>query len=413
VTAKKPAAKPGKKAAEHAPKKAPKPRKPAPVPCVIASEVGPEDVLAVSDAPVTEFLEGATVEALGPVDAPVTRHELIMGEADTEPPPVLDQASGEAWVLYHGDTVDVARALPSASVGLSIFSPPFSSLYTFSDSPRDMSNNRDDAGFFEQFGHLVREQFRVMKPGGIVVIHCVDLICTIARDGFIGRRDFPGDILRAYEREGFVYHSRVTIWKDPVLAMQRSKSIGLLHKQLCKDSSVSRQGIGESLIVMRKPGERVPPVAHAHHDGDTFGNVNGPDAESTSASIDLWQQYASPIWATPNGTAPDGFVSLGPDINPSDTLNARIAREEQDEAHLCPLQLEVIRRCVRLWSAPGDVVWSPFAGIGSEGYVAIQERRRFVGAELKRSYWEQGVANLTRAEAPDPQVSMFAIEVTP
>lgn len=313
---------------------------------------------------------------------------------------ILDQASGERWAIYNADTVDVARGLPDDSCGLSIFSPPFSSLYSFSDSPRDMSNNTSDAGFFEQFGHLVTEQHRVMKPGGIVVIHCVDLVCTNARDGFIGRRDFPGDLLRAYERAAFVYHSRVTIWKDPVLAMQRSKSIGLLHKQLCKDSSVSRQGIAESLIVMRKLGERLPPVAHAHVDGDVFGNCNGRSAASTTASIDLWQQYASPIWATPNGEAPDGFVSLGPDIDPGDTLNARAAREEKDEAHLCPLQLEVIRRCVRLWSHKDDVVWSPFAGIGSEGYIAVQEGRRFIGAELKRSYYLQAVANLRAASKP-------------
>ena len=320
---------------------------------------------------------------------------------------ILDQATGNGWMLANGDTVEVARALPDNSVGLSVFSPPFSSLYTFSDSPRDMSNNRDDAGFFEQFGYLVREQHRVMKPGGIVVIHCVDLICTISRDGFIGRRDFPGNILRAYEAAGFVYHSRVTIWKDPVLAMQRSKSIGLLHKQLCKDSSVSRQGIAESLIVMRKPGQREPPVSHVHADGDTFGNIGGMDDPRTQSSIDLWQQYASPVWATPIGETPDGFVALGPDIDPGDTLNAREAREVQDEAHLCPLQFEVIRRCVKLWSAPGDTVWSPFAGIGSEGYVALQEGRRFVGAELKRSYYEQAVKNLEIAAAPPAQQSLF------
>lgn len=321
---------------------------------------------------------------------------------------ITTQHTGDRWAAYHGDTVEVARALPDASVGLSVFSPPFSSLYSFSDSPRDMSNSRNDGEFMEQFGYLVREQSRVMAPCGIVVIHCVDLITTIARDGYLGRRDFPGDLLRAYQSEGFIYHSRVTIWKDPVVAMQRSKNIGLLHAQLCKDSSISRQGIPETLIVMRMPGHREPPVAHAHVEGDPFGNCNGPSSASTRASIDLWQRYASPVWVTTGEETDPGFLDCSNDINPGDTLNARAAREEQDEAHLCPLQLEVIRRCVRLWSHRDDVVWSPFMGIGSEGYVALQEGRRFVGAELKESYYRQAVTNLRTAAEPPRQMEMFA-----
>lgn len=324
---------------------------------------------------------------------------------DCEEPAILGQESGEAWVLYHGDTVEVARALRAESVGLSVFSPPFSSLFTYSDSPRDMGNVANDAEFFAGFAYLVREQARVMKPGGIVAIHCMDIPTSKARDGFIGLRDFPGDIIRAYQSEGFVFHSRITIWKDPVIAQQRTKALGLLHKQLVKDSSMSRQGIPDYIIVMRKPGDRDPPVSHQNVDGDVFGNQGGE--KLTRASIDLWQQYASPVWATPIGETPDGFVMLGGDINPNDTLNARGAREEKDEAHLCPLQLEVIRRCVHLWSAPGDVVWSPFAGIASEGFVAVQMGRRFVGAELKRSYWEQGVANLRAASTPSAQIDLF------
>lgn len=312
---------------------------------------------------------------------------------------VIDQAEGDRWALFNGDTVDVARGLPDASVGLSVFSPPFSSLYTYSDSPRDMGNSANDAEFWGAYRFLLDEQARVMKPCGTLAIHCMDLPTSKARDGYIGLRDFPGDIIRAYQSAGFVYHSRVTIWKDPVTAMQRTKALGLLHKQLRKDSSMSRQGIPDYLIVMRKPGDRDPPVAHAHEAGDLFGD--------TRESIERWQSYASPVWCCYGEELPDGFMECKPDIDMGDTLNARIAREEKDEAHLCPLQLEVIRRCVRLWSHRDDVVWSPFAGIGSEGYIAVQEGRRFVGAELKRSYYLQAVANLRAAEKP----SAFAVDL--
>lgn len=370
---------------------------------------------------------------------------------------VIDQAYGERWALYNGDTVDVARGLPSDSVGLSIFSPPFSSLYTYSDDVRDMGNSRNDEEFWAAYRFLIREQGRVVKPGGICAIHCMDLPTSKARDGYIGLRDFPGDIVRAYQAEGFVYHSRVCIWKDPVTAMQRTKALGLLHKQIRKDSSMSRQGIPDTLIVMRRPGDRVPPVVHHHTiwkavdpntgerlkskagakvavealtDQEAWGELFealGSENDMFSAevdtspigmpfgdsreSIDTWQRYASPVWVTTGNESPDGFLDCHPDIDMGDTLNARAAREERDEAHLCPLQLEVIRRCVRLWSHPSDTVWSPFAGIGSEGYIAVQEGRRFVGAELKSSYYQQAVANLRTASAPPPQLSMFP-EVT-
>jgi len=313
---------------------------------------------------------------------------------------VIDQASGERWNLYNADTVDVARGLPAESVGLSVFSPPFASLYTYSDSPRDFGNSSTYEDFWEMYAFLVAETMRVMKPGGTLAIHCMDLPTSKTRDGYIGLRDFPGDIIRAYQKAGFVYHSRITIWTDPVTAMQRTKAIGLLHKQLRKDSSMSRQGIPDTVIVMRKPGDRVPPVAHAHEAGDVFGE--------TRESIDAWQRYASPVWVTTGEEAHPGFLDCHPDIDRSDTLNARSAREEKDEAHLCPLQLEVIRRCVRLWSHRDDVVWSPFAGIGSEGYVALQEGRRFIGAELKSSYYRQAKKNLQAASAPK-QPTLFEV----
>lgn len=305
---------------------------------------------------------------------------------------ILDQKEGNGWVIFNADCVEVARSLPSDSVDFSIFSPPFIALFVYSDSARDMGNSGSDAEFWQHYRFLIAEQFRVMKAGTIAAIHCMDIPTSKGRDGFIGLKDFPGDIIRAYQDAGFHYHSRVTIWKDPVVAVQRTKALGLLHKQLRKDSSMSRQGLPDYLIVMRKPGERVVPIAQKDF------------------PVELWQRYASPHWVCLKEDDVDPlFARCEPDINPSETLQYKSAREEQDERHIAPLQLEVIRRGVRLWSNPGDVVLSPFAGIGSEGYVSLQEGRRFVGAELKRSYYEQACRNLAAAEpnGAGKQLSMF------
>ena len=287
---------------------------------------------------------------------------------------VIEQASGDNWTAYHGDCVDVAKGMPDRSVALAMFSPPFASLYTYSNSPRDMGNVKNDAEFFHHFGFLIDELARVMMRGRIVAMHCMDMPTSKERDGHIGLRDFPGDLIRAFEAAGFYYHSKVTIWKDPVTAMQRTKALGLLHKTVRGNSTMTRQGIADYLVTMRDPREVVERVTH------------GPEYP-----VSLWQNVASPVWM---------------DINPSDTLQYRSAREHDDERHIAPLQLEVIRRGIRLWTNPGDVVLSPFAGIGSEGYVAIQEGRRFVGAELKASYYRQAVANLESAENVG-QASMF------
>jgi hypothetical protein len=304
----------------------------------------------------------------------------------------IDSATGDDWALYHGDTVEVAREIPDDSIELSIFSPPFASLYVYSDSLRDMGNVRSYEDFFSHYAFLVREQFRAMMPGRLVVVHCMLLPTSKAHDGFIGLRDFRGDLRRMYEAAGFISHSEVCIWKDPVTAMQRTKALGLLYKQLRKDSAMSRQGIPDYLIVMRKPGDNPKPVTHTEQ----------------SFPVETWQRYASPVWMTTGGVDSEGFaVPCDPTadnsdkggIDQQDTLNARSAREHDDERHLCPLQLEVIRRAVRLWSNPGDVVWSPFAGIGSEGVVALDMGRKFIGAELKESYWKQAVANLRGATA--------------
>lgn len=289
---------------------------------------------------------------------------------------VLDQAIGENFALYHGDCVELTRGMPDNSMHYSIFSPPFASLYTYSGSPRDMGNCADNGEFFEQFRWLVKELARVMMPGRLVSFHCMDLPTSKAKDGFIGFRDFTGDLIRAFQAEGFIYHSRVTIWKDPVTQMQRTKALGLLHKTIRKDSSMSRQGAADFLVTMRKPGKNPEPISHT----------------SEEFPVQLWQRYASPVWM---------------DINPNDTLQYRSAREQEDERHICPLQLPVIRRCLLLWSNPGDVVLSPYAGIGSEGVVSLEEGRRFVGTELKRSYYDQARLNLLHAEEPDRQADLF------
>ena len=283
---------------------------------------------------------------------------------------------GKGWVAYHADTVDVAKTLPDESVDFSVFSPPFASLYTYSNSPRDMGNVRNDDEFFAHFDYLIREQFRILAGGRLVSIHCMLMPTSKERDGYIGLRDFRGEIIRAYQRAGFIFHSEVVIWKDPVTAMQRTKALGLLHKQIKKDSCMSRQGIPDYVVTMRKPGVNAKPVSHTD---ETF-------------PVARWQRYASPVWM---------------DIDPSDTLQYRSAREHDDERHICPLQLEVIRRSTELWSRPGDTVWSPFMGIGSEGVIALEMGRKFIGAELKASYFEQAVRNLREAENVKQEV-LFA-----
>ena len=294
---------------------------------------------------------------------------------------VIDQFVSDRVALYHSDCVEVLRGIPDASVGYSIFSPPFSSLYTYSNSPRDMGNVRNDEEFFAHFAFLVRELYRVTKPGRNLSFHCMLLPLSKERDGEIGLRDFRGDLIRAFRAEGWIHHSEVVIWKDPVTAMQRTKALGLLHKQIKKDSCMSRQGIPDYLVTMRKPGTNAVDDRVSH------------TGEADDIPVTEWQRLASPVWM---------------DINPSDTLQYQSAREHEDERHICPLQLEVIRRALKLWSKPGDTVLSPFMGIGSEGYVSVEMGRRFVGAELKASYFRQSVANVQRAIAKGEQSMLFA-----
>lgn len=282
---------------------------------------------------------------------------------------VLNQTVSKRFALYNADCMEVVSGLPEASIHYSIFSPPFASLYTYSASARDMGNCKGMGEFAEHFRHLVPELYRVTKPGRLLSFHCMLLPTSKQNDGFIGLRDFRGELIRMFVEAGFIHHSEVVIWKDPVTAMQRTKALGLLHKTIRKDSSMSRQGIPDYLITLRKPGENVEHIAHT----------------AEEFPVSLWQQYASPVWM---------------DINQSDTLQYRSARDNEDEKHICPLQLRVIRRALKLWTNKGDTVLSPFAGIGSEGYVSLQEGRRFVGVELKKSYYEQAKRNLEQVEDP-------------
>ena len=288
---------------------------------------------------------------------------------------MIDQAVSDRYALYNGDSAEILQGIPSDSIHYSIFSPPFASLYTYSNSERDLGNCRTTAEFYTQFKFIVDELFRVLMPGRLISFHCMDLPLSKERDGVIGLRDFRGELIKLFEDSGFVLHSQVCIWKDPVIAMQRTKAIGLLHKQLKKDSCMSRQGIPDYLVTMRKPGENPEPVSHTN---ETF-------------PVQAWQRYASPIWT---------------DINPSDTLQATSARDEKDERHICPLQLTVIRRALNLWTNPGDTVLTPFLGIGSEAYVALELGRRAIGIELKPSYFKQAVRNCHGVTATE-QVSLW------
>jgi len=283
----------------------------------------------------------------------------------------FNQVSHDNYTLYHGDSCEVLQELPENSIHYQIFSPPFASLYTYSNSERDLGNSKTYGEFWEHYKFMIKHQFRIQKAGRLVSIHCMNLPTSKQRDGMIGITDFRGDIIRAYQDAGFIYHSEVCIWKDPVVAMQRTKALGLLHKQIKKDSAMSRQGIPDYLVTMRKPGENEEPITHTNE----------------SFPVGIWQKYASPIWT---------------DINPSKTLQYRSARENDDERHICPLQLQVIERGIDLWSNPNDVVLSPFMGIGSEGYVAIEKGRKFIGCELKESYFNQAVKNISNVTIKSP-----------
>lgn len=280
---------------------------------------------------------------------------------------VLNQQISERYAMYQGDCVETLQGIPNDSIHFSVFSPPFASLYTYSNSDRDMGNSKDGDEFNVHFGYLIDELYRVIMPGRIVSVHCMNLPAMKSRDGYIGLKDFRGDIIRLFINAGFIYHSEVVIWKNPVTEMQRTKALGLLHKQIKKDSAMCRQGIPDTVVSFRKPGENAQPITHTNE----------------SFPVDVWQQYASPCYM---------------DIIQSDTLQRRSARDEKDERHICPLQLGVIERCINLWTAPNDIVLDPFAGIGSVPWQAVKMGRRGIGIELKDTYYKQAVSNLQLIE---------------
>lgn len=288
---------------------------------------------------------------------------------------VKSQYIDDRMALYNGDSAEVLKEIPDNSIHFEIYSPPFASLYTYSNSDRDLGNCKTRDEFYEQFKFIVKELYRVLMPGRLMSVHCMNLPTSKERDGVIGLDDFRGDLIRLYQECGFIYHSEVCIWKDPVIAMQRTKALGLLHKQIKKDSCMSRQGIPDYLVTMRKPGENPERVSHTNE----------------SFPVEIWQKYASPIWT---------------DINPSDTLQGRSAREDKDERHICPLQLTVIRRAMNLWTNPGDVLLDPFGGIGSSGVVALENGRKTVMVELKSSYYNQLELNCKNTAATE-QVSLW------
>ncbi len=304
---------------------------------------------------------------------------------------VQNQVITDQYAIYQGDSCELVTGIPTESIGLSVFSPPFASLFSYSDSERDLGNSKTYEEFFEHFSFLIQEIYRITKPGRICAFHCVDIPAMKERDGYIGLKDFPGDLLRAFQKAGFIYHSKHVIWKDPLIEATRTKSIGLMHKQLCKDSSRCRAGLPDYLIAVRKPGDNAEPIPH--EDGLTcFYGEDEPTASGVKYSHEVWRKYASPIWM---------------DIRQSNTLNKNPARDDKDEKHICPLQLDVIDRAIELWSNKNDTVYSPFLGIGSEGYVAVKRGRKFIGSELKESYFRVAMDNLEQAEKESKESTLF------
>ena len=311
---------------------------------------------------------------------------------------VLNQKISTTWAAYNGDCVEVIKGIPDNSIHYSIFSPPFASLFTYSDSDRDMGNCQNYNEFIENFEYLTHELNRVIMPGRLVSIHCMDLLATLTKDGFIGLKDFPGLMIKMFQDAGFIYHSRVCIWKDPLLQAVRTKVLSLSHKQISKDSSRCNMGLPDYIVTMRKPGENPEPISH----GRGFERYVGDNDEPTAAKTNnartnkyshmVWQRYASPVWM---------------DVNQTNTLNVKAARAENDEKHICPMNLTAIDRCLELWSNEGDTVLSPFAGVGSEGYVATKMGRNFIGIELKESYYNQMVKNLELYENSHKQMDLF------
>jgi DNA modification methylase len=301
---------------------------------------------------------------------------------------VTDDARGDGWHLMLGDACERLAEIETSSVGLSVCSPPFAQLYNYSPSPRDLSNSRDRAEFFEHYSYVVRQQLRVTAPGRLAAIHVQQITLQKVMHGVIGLTDFRGEVITAFQAAGWIFHGEITVDKDPQAQAIRTKSQSLLFVTKERDSSALRPALADYVLLFRAPGDNAAPV-------------------KTDVTNDEWIKWARPIWpSVGDAEAIEAMEELGLvlprpcwyDIRETNTLNTRVAKEDADERHICPLQLDLIERCIRLWSNPGELVLSPFAGIGSEGYVALKQRRQFVGVELKGSYWKTAVANLQLAE---------------
>jgi DNA modification methylase len=295
---------------------------------------------------------------------------------------VLDKYITDNYAIYNADTTEAIKMFPDNSMGFSVFSPPFNNLYVYSNSERDLGNSRSDEEFFTHFEFIVNELYRIMKPGRVVAIHCMQIPAMKERDGYIGLKDFRGDLIRLFQKCGFIYHGEVTIWKDPVVEMQRTKALGLLHKQLKKDSSRTRMGLPDYVVFMRKDGDNAEPIEHDNND----------------FPVTLWQDYASPVWR-------EYASPVWWNINQSDTLN-RMFSDEESERHICPLQLDVIERCLKLYSNEGDTVFTPFMGVGSEVFQAVKMGRKGIGIELKKEYFNQAVLNLQKLDNEKNQLTL-------
>lgn len=293
---------------------------------------------------------------------------------------VLNEKITDLYAIYNGDCVEISKGIPDETIDLSIFSPPFASLYTYSNSERDMGNNKENDSFYIHFGFLVEELMRMTKKGRIVAVHCMNIPAMKERDGYIGLKDFRGDIIRLFQSKGFIFHSEHCIWKDPLIEATRTKALGLMHKQLCKDSSMSRAGIPDYLLAFRKPGEN-PDRVENPKGLEIFYGENEP--EHGNLSHERWRRYASPVWM---------------DIRMNNTLQYMSARENEDERHICPLSLDISKRAIQLWSNEKEKVFTPFMGIGSEVYSAVELNRYGIGIELKESYFNQALKNIEHLE---------------
>ena len=295
---------------------------------------------------------------------------------------VIDQYITDDYGIYLGDSCEVLKGIPDSTIHFEIYSPPFVNLYTYTNSDRDLGNCFSNNEFFNHFNFIAKELYRVLMQGRLMSVHCIDIPIMKERDGYIGLNDFPGYLIKMFQGIGFIYHSRVTIWKDPLIEATRTKAIGLMHKQIIKDSAMCRQGLPDYLITFRKPGDNPEPVSNPSGFTEYIGDDKPIIGKKSVYSHHVWRRYASPVWM---------------DINQSDTLQFRSVREDKDEKHICPLQLQVIRRAVELWTNKGDVVLSPFGGIGSEPVVAIEMGRKAIAVELKESYYKQMKANCKNA----------------